>query len=157
RVVNGRIEAGEALEKKYKEVFALEAKGRQADADALFNNLYDGSGLTRADVARVVALSPETAGAPRGETARLPAGDPENRALWQAFMPHCLKALQAIYDRLGIHFDVQLGESFYDPMLADVVADLQAKGLAVESEGATVVFVEGSKVPFIVRKSDGAF
>jgi arginyl-tRNA synthetase len=157
RVVSGRIEGGEALEKKYKEVFALEAKGRQPDADALFNNLYDGSGLTRADVGRVVALGRETAEAARAETAKLHAGDPENRALWQTFMPHSLKALQAIYDRLGIHFDVQLGESFYDPMLADVVADLQAKGLAVESEGATVVFVEGSKVPFIVRKSDGAF
>ena len=72
-------------------------------------------------------------------------------------MPHCLAALQGVYDRLGVTFDVQLGESFYDPMLADVVDDLEAKGLAVESEGATVVFVEGTKAPFIVRKSDGAF
>ena len=42
-------------------------------------------------------------------------------------------------------FDVQLGESFYDPMLADVVAELEAKGLAVPSQGATVVFTEGPK------------
>jgi arginyl-tRNA synthetase len=42
-------------------------------------------------------------------------------------------------------------------MLADVVQDLEAKGLAVESEGATVVFTEGSKAPFMVRKSDGAY
>ena len=95
--------------------------------------------------------------AARAETAKLHAGDPENRALWERFMPHCLAALQAVYDRLGVTFDVELGESFYDPMLADVVEDLEAKGLAVESEGATVVFVEGSKAPFIVRKSDGAF
>jgi arginyl-tRNA synthetase len=72
-------------------------------------------------------------------------------------MPHCLAALQAIYDRLGVKFDVQLGESFYDPMLSGVVSDLETKGLAVPSEGATVVFVEGSKAPFLVRKSDGAF
>ncbi len=93
----------------------------------------------------------------RAETAKLHAGDPENRALWEQFMPHCLKALQALYDRLGVTFDVQLGESFYDPMLADIVKDLETRGLAVESEGATVVFTEGSKAPFIVRKRDGAY
>jgi arginyl-tRNA synthetase len=95
--------------------------------------------------------------ATRAETVKLHSGDPENRDLWQEFMPHCLKALQVIYDRLGVSFDVELGESFYDEMLADVVADLEAKGLAVSSEGATVVFTPGSKAPFIVRKTDGAF
>jgi arginyl-tRNA synthetase len=91
------------------------------------------------------------------ETVKLHEGDPENRALWNQFMPHCLQALNSVYDRLGVQFDVSLGESFYDPMLAGVVQDLEAKGLAVESQGATVVFIEGSKTPFMVRKSDGAF
>ncbi len=95
--------------------------------------------------------------AAQAETAKLHAGDPENRALWSQFMPHCLGALQALYDRLGVRFDVQLGESFYDPMLASVVADLQGKGLAVASEGAIVVLVEQTEAPFIVRKRDGAF
>jgi len=95
--------------------------------------------------------------AARVETARLHSGDPENRALWSRFMPHCLAALQALYDRLGVRFDVQHGESFYDPQLASVVADLQGKGLAVESDGAIVVFVEQTEAPFIVRKRDGAF
>jgi arginyl-tRNA synthetase len=95
--------------------------------------------------------------AARTETAKLHAGDPENRALWNRFMPHCLGALQALYDRMGVTFDVQLGESFYDPRLAAVVEDLQKKGLAVESERAIVVFVEGTEAPFIVRKRDGAF
>ncbi len=95
--------------------------------------------------------------AARQETARLHAGDPENRALWDRFMPHCLGALRRMYDRMGVTFDAWLGESFYDSRLAPVVEDLQKKGLAVESEGATVVFVEGIKAPFLVRKSDGAF
>ncbi|HEX8202414.1 MAG TPA: arginine--tRNA ligase [Isosphaeraceae bacterium] len=95
--------------------------------------------------------------AARAETARLHAGDPENRALWERFMPHCLGALETLYARLGVRFDVQLGESFYDSMLADVVRDLEQTGLARESEGATVVFVEGFKAPFMVRKRDGAF
>jgi arginyl-tRNA synthetase len=95
--------------------------------------------------------------AAQAETAKLHAGDPENRALWSQFMPHCLGALQALYDRLGVRFDVQLGESFYDPMLAPVVAELQGIGLAVLSEGALVVHVKQTKAPLIVRKQDGAF
>jgi arginyl-tRNA synthetase len=95
--------------------------------------------------------------AARAETARLHEGDPENRALWSRFIPHCLQALQAVYDRLGVKFDVQLGESFYDSMLASVVTDLQQKGLAVESEDAIVVFVHQTEAPFLIRKRDGAF
>lgn len=157
RSAQKKIKAGEQLEERYAKVLALEARGLASDALALFNNLYEGFGLSRADVDRVVNLGRETTEAARAETAKLHAGDPENRALWERFMPHCFGALQAIYDRLGVRFDVQLGESFYQPMLADVVADLQAKGLAVESEGATVVFVEGANAPFIVRKRDGAY
>jgi arginyl-tRNA synthetase len=113
--------------------------------------------LYRLAQARVKGGDTAVETATRLETAKLHEGDPENRRLWDEFMPHCLQALQAIYDRLGIKFDVQLGESFYDPMLADVVKDLEAKGIAQESEGATVVFVEGIEAPFIVRKSDGGY
>jgi len=95
--------------------------------------------------------------AARLETARLHAGDPENRALWGRFIPYCLGALQAIYDRLGVRFDVQLGESFYDARLGSIVADLEGRGIATQSEGAVVVFVETTEAPFIIRKSDGAY
>ncbi len=95
--------------------------------------------------------------AARAETAKLHAGDAENRALWQQFMPHCLAALQKVYDRLGVRFDVELGESFYDPMLGSVVEDLSASGIAEESEGAIVVFTDRDAAPFIIRKRDGAF
>jgi arginyl-tRNA synthetase len=95
--------------------------------------------------------------ATRQETARLHEGDPENRALWARFIPHCLDALQAIYDRLGVRFDVQLGESFYDARLGSIVADLEEKGIATLSEGAMVVFVDATEAPLIIRKSDGAY
>jgi arginyl-tRNA synthetase len=106
---------------------------------------------------RIKAGDPGIEDAARVETAKLHAGDPENRALWSRFMPLCLAPLQALYDRLGVRFDVAHGESFYDPMLASVVADLETKGLAEESDGAIVVFVEGTEAPLIVRKRDGAF
>jgi len=106
---------------------------------------------------RIKAGDQSVEAAARAETAKLHAGDAENRALWNQFMPHCLQALRKIYDRLGVRFDVELGESFYDPMLASVVADVSAKGIAEESEGAVVVFTAETPAPFIIRKRDGAF
>jgi len=91
------------------------------------------------------------------ETAKLHEGDPENLRLWREFLPACRHEIQQIYDRLDIQFDHELGESFYQDKLADVVADLQQRGLATESEGATCLFLEGFSAPMIVRKRDGAF
>ncbi|HEX4148039.1 MAG TPA: arginine--tRNA ligase, partial [Pirellulales bacterium] len=91
------------------------------------------------------------------ETAKLHAGDPENLRLWREFMPPCLAAIEAIYRRLGVRFDHTLGESFYHDRLAGVVADLQGRGVARESEGALCVFLQGSPAPMIIRKQDGAY
>ncbi len=106
---------------------------------------------------RLADEHPNIARDARKETAKLHAGDDENTRLWNEFLPACLEALNRVYDRLGVTFDASLGESFYQPMLADVVRDLQAKGIAVDSDGAVCVFNEGFKAPFIVRKADGAF
>ncbi|QDT28924.1 Arginine--tRNA ligase [Gimesia panareensis] len=100
---------------------------------------------------------PDIARLAREETAKLHAGDVDNNDLWKQFLPQCLDAIQGVYDRLDIHFDMALGESYYQPMLADVVADLKAKGLATESQGAICVFMKGKEAPFIVQKQDGAF
>ena len=100
---------------------------------------------------------PDIARQARDETANLHAGDAENLALWNQFLPACLEAIQNVYDRLDIHFDMALGESYYHPMLADVVESLKQKGLAKESQGAICVFIDGFKAPFIVQKQDGAF
>lgn len=100
---------------------------------------------------------PQIAELARLETAKLHAGDDENTRLWNQFVPQCLAAIQGIYDRLDIRFDMTCGESFYNPMLADVVAEFQAKGLASESDGAICVFIPSNAAPFIIRKRDGAF
>ena len=104
----------------------------------------------------------ETAGNPvaeavRRETALLHAGDAENRALWEMLMPWCREEIDAIYRRLNVQFDFTLGESYYQPMLADVVRDLEARGIASPSEGALVVFVDEDQPPALVRKKDGAY
>jgi arginyl-tRNA synthetase len=103
------------------------------------------------------------------ETAKLHAGDPENVALWKNFMPACLEMLRPIYERLGVKIDSTLGESFYNPMLPGVVADMLAKGIAFESKGAVVIpnakgivpqteeEQQKEEPPAIIRKRDGAF
>lgn len=100
---------------------------------------------------------PGIAVAAREETARLHAGDAENRRLWEQFIPPCLAAIQKMYDRLGVKFDLALGESYYQPLLGGVVAELSQRGIARESEGAMCVFIEDVEAPFIIRKRDGAF
>jgi arginyl-tRNA synthetase len=95
--------------------------------------------------------------AARQETAKLHAGDPENVALWKKFMPYCLEDLNRIYRRLGVTFDNILGESFYNDRLPGVVADLMAKGIAKESEGAVGIFFGEDQPPALVRKRDSAF
>ncbi|MDZ4656153.1 MAG: arginine--tRNA ligase [Bythopirellula sp.] len=91
------------------------------------------------------------------ETAALHAGDKTNRELWERFLPACLEANQRIYRRLGVTFDLSLGESFYEDRLTGVVADLTKHGLVTESDGAKCVFLAGIDAPFIVQKKDGAF
>jgi arginyl-tRNA synthetase len=93
----------------------------------------------------------------RQETAKLHAGDPENLRLWKMFMPSCLEMINQVYRRLDVSFDHMQGESFYNPMLADVVKELQQCGLAQESQGAMVVWHGEKEPPSLIRKRDGAF
>jgi len=91
------------------------------------------------------------------ETAKLHAGDEENRRLWREFLPYCEDEIERVYGRLGVTFDHTLGESFYQDRLGPLVEELLARGIARESDGAICVFLEGQQVPMIVRKQDGAF
>jgi arginyl-tRNA synthetase len=105
------------------------------------------------------AVADPIAEAARQETAKLHAGDPENVRLWQTFMPWCLEEINQIYRRLDVHFDQTLGESFYNPQLASVVQSLQERGIAEESNGAVVIWLDPNKEkpPALIRKKDGAF
>ncbi len=97
----------------------------------------------------------------RGETARLQAGDPENRAIWQRCIDLSRAELEKVYRRLGVHFDLYRGESFYNDQLAPLVERLLAQGIAEPSEGAVVIFFPDdpklADKPALIRKRDGAF
>jgi arginyl-tRNA synthetase len=108
--------------------------------------------------AALAAMHPDAAREVLAETAKLHEGDPENRALWERFMPVCRAEIERIYSRLHVAFDHTLGESFFQPLLAATVDDLVAKGLARESRGAIGVFLRGDECPpLLIRKADGAF
>ena len=98
----------------------------------------------------------------REEVVKLQAGDPVSRRAWQLLCDQSRREFQLIYDRLGIDLQ-ERGESFYNPYLPAVVADLEATGLLVTDEGARCVFLEGvsgkegKPLPVIVQKSDGGF
>lgn len=94
-------------------------------------------------------------------TMKLQNGDPACRALWRHMMNVSVADLKKNYENLNISFDLWKGESDVQPYIPDMVDDLIARGLAYESQGATVVDVqeEGDAKeipPCIVRKSDGA-
>ena len=107
--------------------------------------------------------TPELEDEARAETARLQAGDAENLALWERFVQVSLAEFDRVYARLGVRFDVTLGESFYNPWLGAVVGRALGAGVAVESEGAVVVrFAEDhadralAGTVLVIRKKDGA-
>ncbi|MDQ5980998.1 MAG: arginyl-tRNA synthetase [Verrucomicrobiota bacterium] len=108
--------------------------------------------------------SPELEEAKR-ELVKLQTGDPQNVALWKKFSDVSLAAFQQIYDRLGIVFDHNLGESFYNDKVERVYRELTETKLAEDSAGALVVFHDEHPRfsrnaerpnPFMVRKADGA-
>lgn len=95
----------------------------------------------------------------RARVVALQSGDSATMAIWQTLVKESLHYFQKIYNKLDVLLTEEdaRGESFYNPMLADVVAELIKKGLAQESEEATVVFLEEFSNPYIIRKKDGGY
>lgn len=143
--------------KAQKEVAQLQKQAETAQEAVTAARAILETGHSHPELQAASDAHPDIARRARDETARLHAGDAENQRLWDEFLPACLHALERIYTRLGISFDLTLGESYYNPLLADVVQNLQDRQLATRSDGAVCVFVEGNRAPFIVQKSDGAY
>jgi len=99
----------------------------------------------------------------REGVVKLQAGDAESLAAWESLCRASRLEYQKIYDILNIEKLEERGESFYNPFLSGVIDDLEKKNLAVKSEGAMVVFLDGytnrdgSPLPMLVQKSDGGF
>ena len=109
--------------------------------------------------------SPEFADRARGLVVKLQAGDPDCLALWTKFKDISLSHCQKIYEQLNVKLTMAdvMGESAYNDDLINVVNDLKAKGMLVESNGAQCVFLdefknaEGEPLPVIIVKADGGY
>ncbi|MCT8549499.1 arginine--tRNA ligase [Glaesserella parasuis] len=101
----------------------------------------------------------------RNYVVKLQSGDDYCRTMWKKLVNITMQQNQHNYHRLNVTLtenDV-MGESLYNPMLPEIVADLKAQGLAVEDDGALVVFLDefknkdGDPMGVIVQKKDGGF
>lgn len=101
----------------------------------------------------------------RARVVALQAGDRETLELWGRLIALSTAYFNRIYSALGVTLtdDDLAGESTYNDMLPGICDELEAKGIAVISEGALCVFLdaytgrEGKPVPLIIRKSDGGY
>jgi len=101
----------------------------------------------------------------RDYVVKLQSGDAHCQKLWQLFIDTSIKHSDDVYKTLKVtlgHEHIK-PESAYNAMLQPIVDSLKQQGLAVESEGALVVFLqeladkEGNPSPFIVQKTGGGF
>ncbi|NIG87590.1 arginine--tRNA ligase [Serratia symbiotica] len=107
----------------------------------------------------------EFAARARAYVVKLQGGDPYCQKMWRKLIDITMAQNQLTYNRLNVTLtegDV-MGESLYNAMLPGIVADLKSKGLAVESEGAAVVFLDeyqnkdGEPMGVIIQKKDGGY
>lgn len=101
----------------------------------------------------------------RGYVVKLQSGDEYCLAMWQKLVAITMSQNQVSYERLNVTLTDKdiMGESLYNPMLPDIVKTLKDKGIAVEDDGATVVYLpefknkEGEPLGIIIQKKDGGF
>ncbi|HXX90284.1 MAG TPA: arginine--tRNA ligase [Acidimicrobiales bacterium] len=101
----------------------------------------------------------------RRRVVALQSGDEETLRLWRVLVAQSVRYFDEVYTKLDVLLTDEdiVGESFYNPMLAETVAQLDRQGLLVESEGALCVFPpgftnrNGDPLPLIVQKSDEGY
>ena len=84
--------------------------------------------------------SEENSVAARDEEARrwfkkLEDGDKTARQLWQKCVDVSMMEFERIYDLLGAKIDNAYGESYYEKIMPEVIAEAKEKGMAKESQG----------------------
>lgn len=86
----------------------------------------------------------------------LQGGDPHCRAIWATLCSISRKEFQKVYDRLDVTLE-EVGESFYNPLIPQVLEELIASGQVVENDGAKCIKRENWDIPLFMQKSDGGF
>lgn len=101
----------------------------------------------------------------RRRVVALQRGEPATLRLWLVLVKGSERYFTTVYERLGVLLTRADSdpESFYNPALPEVAAELQAAGLATVSEGALCAFPpgfssrDGRPLPLIIQKRDGGY
>ena len=146
----------------------LNAKGEvSAEDEAAASALFDGK-VSLADLDRLYPMAaargksePEYRDRARKLTAELQARKAGYFLLWRHFAKVTKVALERDFHALGVDFDLWKGESDVDDLIEPMVAELDAKGLLVDDQGARIIRVarEGDKrelPPLLVVSSEGS-
>jgi arginyl-tRNA synthetase len=135
-------------------IVAFKRWGNEADLTThAIQTLYNLYVRFHSEVETQPALDDEA----RGWFKRLEEGDPEARAIWQRFRDLSLQEFSRLYERLGIGFDSQAGESFYEPHLEPTIERIRQAGLVAVSDQALIVDLQPYNMPpCLLRKKDEA-
>jgi arginyl-tRNA synthetase len=100
---------------------------------------------------------PEMEQEARDYFTKMEKGNEEALDLWRWFKEVSMKEFERVYKMLGVTFDSYNGEAFYNDKMAEVVKELEDKGLIEVSEGAKIVRLEESNMaPCLITKNDGS-
>jgi arginyl-tRNA synthetase len=151
------------------ELERLEARPATFDADAEheFNHRLSAQiGLSDLDrlypaAAALAKIDPAFRDRARKATAELQAGRFGHRLVWSHFARITRAALERDFHALGVAFDLWRGESDVDPLIPEMIADLDAKDLLVDDQGARIVRVARNDdrrevPPLLVVSSEGS-
>jgi len=92
----------------------------------------------------------------RNAFLKLEEGDSEALRLWNWFKDESLRKFMEMYDLLGVSFDYNDGESFYNDKMDQVVLELEEKGLLKFDQGAQIVELGEDVPPALIKRKDGA-
>lgn len=87
---------------------------------------------------------------------KMEAGDPKLLRLWHKFKKISVLEFKKIYDKLGVNFDMYLGESHF-LSIDGVIEQCLQKNIAKKDESGAIIVDSLSGIPsFLLRKQDGS-
>ncbi|EQC38463.1 hypothetical protein SDRG_04171 [Saprolegnia diclina VS20] len=92
----------------------------------------------------------------KDQVVLLQSGDEQSRKVWTTLCDISRREFQKVYDRLDVSLH-EMGESFYNPIIPNVIKMLEDKKITEDSNGAKVIFTSKYKQPFMLVKTDGSY